>query len=73
MLMWMPVLSPVPDIAPPYPALGQVLYLFLQTVPASLVGALLSSTSHAPTTRPTCWRRASCRSVRSKTSSWAGC
>jgi putative membrane protein len=44
MLMWMPVLSPVPDIAAPYPALGQVLYLFLQTVPASLLGALLSST-----------------------------
>src|SRR5207244_11064188 len=47
MLMWMPVLSPVPDIAPPYPALGQVLYLFLQTVPASLLGALLAATSSA--------------------------
>jgi putative membrane protein len=47
MLMWMPVLSPVPDIAAPYPALGQVLYLFLQTVPASLVGVLLSATSTA--------------------------
>jgi putative membrane protein len=45
MLMWMPVLSPVPDIAAPYPALGQVLYLFLQTVPASLVGALLAATA----------------------------
>jgi putative membrane protein len=42
MLMWMPVLSPVPDISAPYPPLGQVLYLFLQTVPASLVGGLLS-------------------------------
>ena len=42
MLMWMPVLSPVPDISPPYPPLGQVLYLFLQTIPASLVGALLA-------------------------------
>jgi putative membrane protein len=47
MLMWMPVLSPVPDIAPPYPALGQVLYLFLQTIPASLVGALLAATATA--------------------------
>lgn len=47
MLMWMPVLSPVPDIVPPYPELGQVLYLFLQTVPASLLGALLSTTSSA--------------------------
>jgi putative membrane protein len=44
-LMWMPVLSPVRDIAAPYPPLGQVLYLFLQTVPASLLGALLSATS----------------------------
>jgi putative membrane protein len=47
MLMWMPVLSPVLDIAAPYPPLGQVLYLFLQTIPASLVGALLSATSSA--------------------------
>jgi putative membrane protein len=47
MLMWMPVLSPVPDIAPRFPPLGQVLYLFLQTVPASLVGALLASTGSA--------------------------
>jgi putative membrane protein len=47
MLMWMPVLSPIPDIAAPYPALGQVLYLFLQTVPASLLGALLSATASA--------------------------
>jgi putative membrane protein len=47
MLMWMPVLSPVPDIARPYPALGQVLYLFLQTIPASLVGALLAATGTA--------------------------
>jgi putative membrane protein len=47
MLMWMPVLSPAPDIAARYPALGQVLYLFLQTVPASLLGALLSSTASA--------------------------
>jgi putative membrane protein len=47
LLMWMPVLSPVPTIAAPYPPLGQVLYLFLQTVPASLVGALLASTSSA--------------------------
>jgi putative membrane protein len=42
MLMWMPILSPVPEISAPYPPLGQVLYLFLQTVPASLVGGLLA-------------------------------
>ncbi len=47
MLMWMPVLSPAPDIAARYPALGQVGYLFLQTVPASLLGAVLSSTASA--------------------------
>ncbi len=47
MLMWMPVLSPVPEIAPTYPPLGQVLYLFLQTVPASLLGALLAATGTA--------------------------
>jgi putative membrane protein len=47
MLMWMPVLSPAPDIAARYPELGQVLYLFLQTVPASLLGALLASTASA--------------------------
>jgi putative membrane protein len=46
-LMWLPVLSPLPDIVPPYPALGQVLYLFLQSVPASLVGALITTTSVA--------------------------
>lgn len=42
MLMWMPVVSPAPDVVAPYAPLGQVLYLFLQTVPASLLGALLS-------------------------------
>lgn len=47
MLMWMPVLSPVPEISPPYPPLAQVLYLFLQTVPASLLGALLAATGSA--------------------------
>jgi len=45
MIMWLPILSPAPEIVAPYPPLGQVLYLFLQTVPASLVGALLSATS----------------------------
>lgn len=47
MLMWMPVLSPVPEISSPYPPLGQVLYLFLQTIPATLVGVLLSATGSA--------------------------
>jgi putative membrane protein len=47
MLMWMPILSPVPDIVAPYPPLGQVGYLFVQSVPASLVGALLAATGAA--------------------------
>lgn len=47
MLMWMPVLSPAPDISEPYPAIGQVLYLFLQTIPATLVGVLLSAAGSA--------------------------
>jgi putative membrane protein len=45
-LMWMPVLSPLPEV-PRYPDLGQVLYLFLMSVPASLVGALLAGASGA--------------------------
>ncbi|MDQ3811866.1 MAG: cytochrome c oxidase assembly protein [Chloroflexota bacterium] len=44
LVMWMPILSPLPEV-PPYPPLGQLLYLFLQTLPASLVGALLSHAS----------------------------
>ena len=43
-LMWLPVLSPLAEV-PRYPPLGQVLYLFLQSVPASLVGALLTHAS----------------------------
>jgi putative membrane protein len=43
-LLWLPVLSPLAEV-PPYPPLGQLLYLFLQTVPASLVGALLAHAS----------------------------
>jgi putative membrane protein len=43
-LLWLPVMSPLEEV-PPYPPLGQLLYLFLQTVPASLVGALLAHAS----------------------------
>ncbi len=46
LLMWLPILSPLEEFKP-YPPLGQVLYLFLQTVPASLVGALLAHASSA--------------------------
>jgi putative membrane protein len=41
-LMWWPVLG-----LEPYPPIGQVLYLFLQSVPASLVGALLTHANSA--------------------------
>jgi putative membrane protein len=46
-LMWLPVLSPAPDVLPKYPPLGQVLYLFLQTLPSGLVGALLAASGSA--------------------------
>jgi cytochrome c oxidase assembly factor CtaG len=44
-IMFMPVLSPLPDVLPRYHGLVQVLYLFLQTLPAALVGALLALAS----------------------------
>jgi putative membrane protein len=47
LIMWMPVLSPLPSVLPRYPALGQVLYLFFLTVPSSVVGAMLSGASTA--------------------------
>jgi putative membrane protein len=50
-VMFMPILSPAPDLLPRYHPLAQVLYLFLQTVPATLVGALLAvaATAYYPT------------------------
>jgi putative membrane protein len=47
LLMWVPILSPAPDVLPKYPPLGQVLYLFLQSIPSGLVGALLAASSTA--------------------------
>lgn len=41
-VMWMPVLSPAPRLLPRYPPLAQVLYLFFQTIPAGVTGALIS-------------------------------
>jgi putative membrane protein len=46
-VMWLPILSPLPRLVPRYPAPGQVLYLFLQTLPSGLVGALLAGSSVA--------------------------
>jgi cytochrome c oxidase assembly factor CtaG len=45
--MWLPILSPLPDALPRYPAVGQVLYLFAQTIPSGLVGAILAATGSA--------------------------
>jgi putative membrane protein len=47
LLMWLPILSPLPEELPRYPGLGQVLYLFVQTIPSGLVGALLSASGTA--------------------------
>lgn len=40
-LMWWPILSPVPEL-PRLPYLGQVVYLFLLGIPMSVVGALIT-------------------------------
>jgi putative membrane protein len=42
LILWLPILSPLPTLLPRYPYPGQILYLFLQTVPQMLLGALLS-------------------------------
>ncbi|MBI4495241.1 MAG: cytochrome c oxidase assembly protein [Chloroflexi bacterium] len=46
LLAWWPVLSPAPE-APPIPPPVQLLYLFLQTFPMLMVGALLTDASVA--------------------------
>jgi cytochrome c oxidase assembly factor CtaG len=45
LVMWMPILSPLPGLLPRYPYIAQLLYLFAQTVPSALVGALVSGAS----------------------------
>ena len=40
-LMWWPILSPVPEL-PRLPYLGQMLYLFLLGIPMSITGALIT-------------------------------
>lgn len=39
---WMPILSPAPDVIPRLSQPAQMLYCFLQTIPGSLVGSLLT-------------------------------
>ncbi|MBI2755264.1 MAG: cytochrome c oxidase assembly protein [Chloroflexi bacterium] len=41
LLFWIPILSPAPDVLPRYSGLGQLVYIFAQTVPSSLLGAFL--------------------------------
>jgi len=41
-LTWMPILSPVPEVIPRISQPAQMLYCFLQTIPGSLVGSLLT-------------------------------
>ena len=41
-ITWLPILSPVPDIIPRISQPAQMLYSFLQSIPGSLVGALLT-------------------------------
>jgi cytochrome c oxidase assembly factor CtaG len=47
LVLWMPILSPLPSALPRFPYLGQMLYLFAQTLPANLVGAILVMSSVA--------------------------
>jgi putative membrane protein len=39
---WMPIVSPVPSVFPRLSQPGQMLYCFLQSIPGSLVGALIT-------------------------------
>lgn len=41
LLSWWPVLSPLPEL-PRLPPPGQVLYLFLQSIPPTIIGALIT-------------------------------
>lgn len=45
LVLWMPIMSPLPSVLPRFPYLGQILYLFLQTFPATLVGAIITMSS----------------------------
>ena len=45
-LLWWPLLSPLPEL-PPIPFAGQLLYLFAQVLPGSLIGGLISNAGRA--------------------------
>lgn len=45
-LLWWPLLSPLPEL-PAIPYAGQLLYLFLQVLPGSLIGGLIANSSRA--------------------------
>ena len=42
LITWWPVLGPLPDLLPRLPYPGQMLYLFVQTQPAQILGAMLT-------------------------------
>jgi putative membrane protein len=42
LLTWLPIFSPVPDLIPRLSVPGQMLYCFLATFPATLVGAMIT-------------------------------
>jgi putative membrane protein len=44
--MWLPLLSPIPDVLPRLSQPAQMLYCFLQTLPGALVGSLLTLVDH---------------------------
>jgi putative membrane protein len=46
LLLWWPLLSPLPEL-PAIPHAGQLLYLFLQVLPGSLIGGLIANSSRA--------------------------
>lgn len=39
---WMPIASPIPEVLPRLPLPGRMLYCFLQTIPGSLVGSMIT-------------------------------
>jgi putative membrane protein len=45
-LLWWPLLSPLPEL-PRIPYAGQLLYLFLQVLPGSLIGGLIANSGRA--------------------------
>jgi putative membrane protein len=45
LLLWLPILSPLPKVLPRYAAPGQIAFFFAQTAPAMLLGGLITGAS----------------------------